>query len=432
MPTSPPPPPRVSPAPPAGGRRVGLRAGLVWTLLGQGTYAAAQWLIVALLARLGSPEAVGQYALGLGLVSPLFLLLGLQLRSVQATDAGEARPFGQYFSLRALSMGLLLVLTAGLAALYPQVAGVVVWLGVAKALEGLSDVTYGLMQRRERLDWVSRSTLLRGVLGLGLLAALFAATGSVALGAAGVALAGLAALVLHDLPLARRLAPGGWWTRHIPADLPRLALPLGVVMGLVSFGSTLPRLFLEHAHGSAAVGVFSALTHVTVAGSVVVVALGTALTTRLSQLFAAGERTRFVRLMLALVGTAALFGAGLTLLALVAGEPLLGVLYGPDYAGQGRAFVWLTLGGALSYLASCAGFAVTAARRFREQLPLFGAVTVILALACAWLIPPLGVMGAAFAGLIGAGAQLVGSLLIVAAALRTSAPPASAALPGDL
>ncbi len=404
---------------------------MAWTLLGQGAYAAAQWATVALLARLGSPEAVGQYTLGLGLVNPLFLLLGLQLRSVQATDAGEARPFGEYFSLRALTMLLLLLVTVGLAALYPQVAGVVLWLGLAKALEGLSDVTYGLMQRQERLDWVSRSGLLRGVLGLGLLAALFAATGSVTLGAAGIAAAGLAVLVFHDLPLARRLAPGGWWTRHIPADLPRLALPLGLVMGLVSFGTTLPRLFLEHAHGSAAVGVFSALSHVTAAGSIVVVALGTALTTRLSQLFAAGERAGFVRLTLGLTGAAALFGAGLMLLALVAGGPLLGLLYGPDYAAEGRAFVWLTLGGALSYLASCAGFAVTAARRFREQLPLFGAVTVILALACAWLIPPHGVIGAAYAGLIGAGAQLVGSGLIVAGALRAG-PAASASPPGDL
>ncbi|MDL2345032.1 hypothetical protein QOL99_12845 [Deinococcus sp. MIMF12] len=307
----------------------------------------------------------------------------------------------------------------------------ILWLGVAKALEGVSDVTYGLMQRQERLDWVSRSTLLRGVLGLGLLAALFATTGSVALGAAGVALAGLVVLVAHDLPLARRLAPGGWWTRHIPADLPRLALPLGVVMGLVSFGSTLPRLFLEHAHGSAAVGVFSALSSVTVVGSLVVVALGTALTTRLSHLFASGERGGFVRLTLGLSGAAALFGVGLTLLAVVAGGPLLELLYGPDYAGEGPAFVWLSVGAALSYLASCAGFAVTAARRFREQLPLFAAVTVILALACAWLIPPHGVIGAAFAGLIGAGAQLAGSLLIVAGALRASLPP-SPVPPGDL
>lgn len=427
MPTPPPSPP-VSPAPPVAQRRVGLRAGMVWTVAGQGIYAAAQWLTVALLARLGSQEAVGQYALGLGLVNPLFLLLGLQLRSVQATDAGEARPFGQYFSLRVLTMGLALAVTVGLAALYPQVAGVILWLGVVKALEGVSDVTYGLMQRQERLDWVSRSTLLRGVLGLILLAALFATTGSVALGAAGVALAGLAVLTAHDLPLARRLAPGGWWTRRIPADLPRLALPLGVVMGLVSLGSTLPRLFLEHTHGSAAVGVFSALSSVTVVGSLVVVALGTALTTRLAHLFAAGEREGFVRLMLGLSGAAALFGVALILLAVVAGGPLLGLLYGPDYAGEGGTFVWLSAGAALGYLASCAGFAVTAARRFREQLPLFAAVTVILALACAWLVPPLGVTGAAFAGLIGAGAQLMGSGLIVVAALRAGPAPG----PGDL
>ncbi|EYB69482.1 polysaccharide biosynthesis protein [Deinococcus phoenicis] len=381
--------------------------------------------MVALLARLGRTADVGAYSLGLALTAPLFLLLGLQLRSVQATDARTERPFAQYFSLRALGMGLGLALTVGLALLYPQARAVLGWLGVAKALEGLSDVAYGLMQQRERLDWVARSTLLRGLLGLGLLGTAFALSGSVALGAAGVALANLLVLVLYDLPHTRRLAPGRWWTPHIPGALLRIALPLGLVMGLVSLGSTLPRLFVERTLGTGALGLYSALAYLNVAGSVIVVALGTAVTARLSQRYAAGDRRGFVALTLGMTGAAAVVGGGLVLLAMVGGGPLLRLLYGPEYAAQSAPFVWLMVSGALGYLASCAGFAVTAARKFGEQLPLFVVVTGVLALACWTLVPAHGLVGAALASLLAAGVQLLGSWGIVAWALGTPVPDTS-------
>ncbi|GGL98432.1 lipopolysaccharide biosynthesis protein [Deinococcus aerophilus] len=407
--------------------RIGLRAGVLWTFGGQVVYSAAQWAMVALLARLGSREDVGIYALGLAVTAPLFLALGLQLRSVQATDAQESHPFAHYFSLRVLSMLLALGLSAALALAYPHAAWAIVWLGVAKALEGLSDVIYGLMQHRERLDLVSRSTLQRGVLGLALLGGLFAATGSVVWGTFGVAVAGGLVLAFYDLPRARRLTQGAaWWTRRVPAALPRLAWPLGAVVGLVSLGSALPRLFIERELGSGPLGVYSALAYVTVAGSVVIVALGTALTTRLSQLFAAGQRRAFVRLTLVLTAAAAAVGGALVLLAALAGEPLLRALYGPAYAGQNGVFLWLNLSGALSYLASCAGFAVTAARRFRQQLPLFVVVTGVLVLACWWLIPAHGLLGAAWAALIAAAAQLLGSWAIVARALQRGPEPQAA------
>lgn len=409
--------------------RLGLRAGIIWTFGGQLTYAAAQWGMVALLARLGTVADVGAYSLGLALTAPLFLLVGLQLRSVQATDVRAEYAFAQYFSLRVLGMGLALALTVVLAALYPHARLVLAGLGLARVLEGLSDVTYGLMQQRERLDWVARSTMARGVLGLGLLGAAFALSGSVALGAAGIALANLLVFVLYDLPRTRVLEPGRWWTLRIPSGLLRVALPLGLVMGLVSLSATLPRLFVERELGTGALGLYSALAYVSVAGSVIVTALGTAVTARLSQQYAAGQRADFVRLTLALTGAAALVGGGLTLLALVGGAPLLRLLYGPEYASERVSFVWLMVSGALGYLASCAGFAVTAARRFTEQLPLFVGVTAVLALACTWLVPAHGLIGAALASLIGAGVQLLGSWGIVLWALRRSPTPASPAPP---
>lgn len=415
------PQPQHPPAAPPG-RGVGLRAGLLWTLGGQLTYSLAQWGMVSLLAHRGTPQDVGSYSLGLALTAPIFLLLGLQLRGVQATDAARTYTFADYFSLRLLTLGAALLLTLVAAAFYPQVRWVILWLGVAKALEGVSDVIYGLMQQQERLDWVSRSTLWRGLLGLALLAGLFLQTGSVVAGAFGIALAGLLTLLVYDLPRARRLARPPWWKPRVPAALPRLAWPLGVVMGLIALSGTLPRLFIERELGQSAVGIYSALVYLTVAGSVVIVALGNAVTTRLSQHFAAGEGREFVRLTGRMTLAAAGVAAALSLAVWWLGGPLLQLLYGQQYANETRLFLILTLSGGVSYLASCAGFAVTAARRFSEQLPLFLVVTVVLALSCWLLVGTHGLVGAALATLIASLIQLAGSWWIVATALKSLKP----------
>lgn len=412
------PPPSEPEAPTGHDRPTGLRSGLLWTLGGQLVYSLAQWGMVSLLAHRGTPEDVGSYALGLALTAPLFLLLGMQLRGVQATDARKTYAFRHYFSLRLLTMAVGLLLTVLLAAFYPHSRFTILWLGVAKALEGISDVIYGLLQQRERLDVVARSTLWRGMLGLALLTGLFLWTGQVAIGAFGIALAGALTLLLYDIPQARRLEASPWWDARLPVALPRLAWPLGVVMGLISLGSTLPRLFIERTLGPGAVGVYSALAYLTVAGSVVIVALGNAVTTRLSQQFAAGEHRAFVRLTALMTLAAAAVAVGLNLAVWLFGEPLLWLLYGEQYADQTRLFSLLTLSGSVGYLASCAGFAVTAARRFSEQLPLFLVVTAVLALACALLTSPYGLAGAALATLAAAVVQFAGSWWIVFTALK--------------
>src|SRR2546425_157717 len=64
-----------------------LRANFSWTLAGNVVYAACQWGMLIVLARLGSPTMLGQFALGLAVTTPVIIFANLQLRAVQTTDA---------------------------------------------------------------------------------------------------------------------------------------------------------------------------------------------------------------------------------------------------------------------------------------------------------------------------------------------------------
>lgn len=397
-----------------------LRTSAAWTFAGNAVYAAAQWGMVAGLARMGTPADVGLITLALALTAPVFLLMGLQLRSVQATDARQQHPFSSYLRLRLLGMALALVSCGVLSVVYPEATGALLWLGLAKTFEGISDVLYGLMQRSERLDWVSGATLLRGLFGLGFLLVGYRLTHNVAAAAAGLAIANGLVLLLLDWPRARKLGADARAQLTGPAlrSLLRVSWPLGLVMGLISLGAALPRLFVEHMMGQANLGLYGALVYIPLAGSVVVNALGTVLTVRLSRAYASGNVRGFLKLALQFGVITAGLGTGLILVAVVAGQPLLRLVYGPVYAHEQASFVWLAVSGAVGYVAAASGFATTAARRFFEQLPLFVVVTAVLALSGWLLVPRLGLTGAALSALIGSLVQLVGSVLIVAHALR--------------
>ena len=123
-----------------------LRVSFSWTLAGNVIYAACQFGMLSVLAKLGSPLIVGQYALGLAITAPVFMLTNLQLRGVQATDARHEYGFADYFTLRLIStlLGTLVILVITALAHYDTTTkAVILLLAAAKAIETVSDVIAG-------------------------------------------------------------------------------------------------------------------------------------------------------------------------------------------------------------------------------------------------------------------------------------------------
>src|SRR5690606_37973367 len=99
--------------------------------------------------------------------------------------------------------------------------------------------------------------------GIVALAAGYAATGELAVGAAGMAAGSLATFLFFDLPSLGAASGGGSGLRpRFPRSelvlLLRSALPLGGTMMLVSLNGQIPRYFLEGSAGRAEPGIFAA------------------------------------------------------------------------------------------------------------------------------------------------------------------------------
>jgi O-antigen/teichoic acid export membrane protein len=395
--------------------------------------------MLVVLTKIGSPEMVGQFALGLAITVPIMSFATLKTRLVQATDAKREYLFGDYLGLRLITTAMALLVIVGIVLVSGyrrETALVILAVGIAKSLESISDVFYGLLQQRDRMDRVSKSKMIRGPLSLLALGAGVYLTGSVLWGVVGLAVAWALVLVGYDirsgaLMLTPTPQPGETvleddqkavlrphWEMRTLANLAWLALPLGIVVTLDSLRTNIPRYFIDWHLGEYELGLFAPMAYLKQVGNIVIIALGLSVCSRLARYYAARKSLAFRTLLLRLVGIGVLLGGAGVVVTLVAGREILTLLYRPEYAEHYDVFVMLMVAAGIDYVATSLDYGMTAARYFRVQIPLFAAVTGSTALACLWLIPSDGLRGAATAVIIGAVVRASGSLIIVLYALR--------------
>ena len=181
---------------------VSLRSNFVWTFAGNAVYAAGQWALLSLLAKLGGGEMLGQYALALAVTAPVVMLSHLNLRAVIATDVTGRHPFGDYLAVRlgATALGLAAIACArrGRETDGP-IALVILAVGIAQSAENVSDAFYGALQRHERMDRIARSMMGRAALSALALGGALWLTGSIVAATAALAAARIASLLLFDV-----------------------------------------------------------------------------------------------------------------------------------------------------------------------------------------------------------------------------------------
>lgn len=401
-----------------------LRANFSWTLAGNVVYAACQWGMISALAKLGNTALVGRFALGLAITAPVFMFTNLQLRSVQATDARSNFAFSNYFTLRLMAsltglfaIGLLVILGR-----YDTETGVVILLvGVSKMIESMSDIIAGLLQKAERLDQVSISLMLKGVFSLLAFGTVFCFTRNLIAAVAVLVGVWFLIFVVYDLRQARNIlqCKDGFFAFRWQ-HLKRLAVvsaPLGIVMTMISLNVNIPRYLLERALGPAELGIFASLAYLLVAISLVINALGQAVSSRLARMFAQGESSPVRKLMGKLLALAVMILVVGVPLAKLFGRPLLTFIYRPEYGQHVSLFVIMVAAAGVSAIASFLGYGITAARNFRAAVPVTVASTLVTVLFSLFLIPRIGMNGAACALLIGACVQAMGSAIVLRRAM---------------
>lgn len=403
-------------------KTLSLKKNASWVFMGKVVYIGSQWAMLVVLAKLGSPEMVGQFVFGLAITAPVFMLTNLQLRGVQATDANRDNLFGDFLCLRLISTLIAVIVITIIVFLFGykgEAMMVILALACAKGIESVSDLFYGLFQQHERLDKISKSMMIKGPLSLIFFGAGIYLTGQVFWGVFGLAVAWLIILGCYDirngyliLRDVEHLTQGGeslykglkrirpHWNFEVQKKLVWVALPLGFVMMFGSLNANIPLYFVKNYFGEGKLGIFSAMAYVMLAGTTVMSALWESATPRLAKNFSTRKKKAFSILIIKLMGVGAICGLLGVFLSIWIGRDILSLLYSPKYAEYANVFTLLMVVTAVQYIGGALSIGVTAMRKFWIQTPINIANCLLTLILSFIFIPRFGLIGAAWTLLV--------------------------------
>ena len=421
-----------------------LRENLVWAFAGNVVFALSQWLVLIAIAKLGAVEDAGDWSLGLAITGPIFVFAQFKLRAVQTTDARQEYAWGDYAAARTLgTVGALLATAVVVAVAYrDRTAPIILLAGLAKAFDAISDLGYGEQQRAERLDLIATSQIRRGLTSAAAGALTMWLTGDV-IAVSASTVAAYAGWLAWDLRTVRAAVPGHrlrpTWQRARLRPLLIMVVPLGAVSAIGSLQTNIPRYFLDGYAGRAELGVWAAVSYLLVFGNMAIGALANAGLARLARHAADQDWRAYLRLLARLLTIGVGIGVVTVAGSVVLGEPVLRLLYSDEVAAHADILTLLAISAGLLYSYLFLGTAMDALRSYRIQPWIHVTTALVIAGACAVLVPRRGPDGAAWAMVAGYAVEcacyVVSVTLVVRGRIRRSratpsTPVAASSTPG--
>lgn len=400
-------------------KKISFKKNFSWAFFGNAFFSASQWLLLIILAKLGSPIIVGTYTLGLAVVSPIIIFSQMQLRQVQVSDVKNNYNFKTYLNTRIITNGFALILILSVSYLSGYNMGIILiimLIGILKTIDGISDIYYGYYQKKERMDLISKSRILKGILNVISFLIVLNYTNSLLYSVLTMVLFNLSVLIFYDHFNSRKhnLYSKKHKFKIIEfKNLIWLSLPLGIVLMLTSLSSNVPRYFIEANYGLESLGYYSSIAYLMVIGTTFVTALGQVAAPRLAKYYADNRIKDFISLTKKFSFISLILGILGIVTTILFGETILKYAYTEEYMKYNNVFIVLMIAAAINYVGSIWGYCLTAAREFKIQ-PVLGAFWLITVLLFSFiLIPKYGLLGAAYAQIITSLTQLLSKIIVV-------------------
>jgi O-antigen/teichoic acid export membrane protein len=368
-----------------------------WTLVGNLIYAASQWGMLVVLAKIGAPDHLGQYGLGIAIANPIFIFLSFHLRIGYVADVNDEFEYGDYLALRMITVPLataMVVAAACLIDLSPSARLATAMVGFLTGATYLSDIFFAVPHRFQHMAGIGRSMALRGCLSLIVVSITLLITGNLALALGAVAAVWLVLALFVDARRAAQFRPirPHWNARQLARLVGRMA-PIAIGATLLILAMNVPLYVLKQQLGFKEVGYFLAIVSLLKVGDVVNTALMEAAVPKLAIAHAKSDGG-LARLLVKIICFLTILNAVGVLLTVVFGELFLTYAYTPEYRVLYWDFVLISVVGVVSNIGVALSKTVTAMRFYWLQLGLNLTFLLLSAAFALWLIPTWGIRGA--------------------------------------
>ena len=382
-----------------------------WLVGGNFVFAFSQWVILIFFARMTNQENLGQYALALAIVTPIFAVGNLQLRPLYILDVNSEQKYTytHFYYLRLICSFIALACCLVLGLFFNVSILVLLLVGLLKFFESYSDIIYAYYNAHDQTQLISKSLFLKGALSvlavaLGLYLFDFYTTLILFLFVYIVVWLFIDNLYIQKTKEIKKMS--------LDLGIMKSAIPMGISLGIVTLQSNIPRLFLDQYASIEAVGIFTVLSYFIIVGSIFINSICQYLSPRLTHAWN-HNRAYFKKLL----SMALLVAGGLGLIAIFLsyfmGEFVLNLVYGAEYVAYTDAFVLTMVAGFILYLATVLGYTLTAIGFIKQQVYLFSIVLIFSVLVSYLCIPEYGIIGGIYTLIVSYLVQCVLSLLVV-------------------
>ena len=382
-----------------------------WLVGGNFIFAFSQWVILIFFARMTNQENLGQYALALAIVTPIFAVGNLQLRPLYILDVNSEQKYTytHFYYLRLICSFIALACCLVLGLFFNVSILVLLLVGLLKFFESYSDIIYAYYNAHDQTQLISKSLFLKGTLSV-----LAVAVGLYLFDFYTALILFLIVYLVVWLFIDNLYIQKTQEIKKMSLDLGimKSAIPMGISLGIVTLQSNIPRLFLDQYASIEAVGIFTVLSYFIIVGSIFINSICQYLSPRLTHAWN-HNRAYFKKLL----SMALLVAGGLGLIAIFLsyfmGEFVLKLVYGAEYIAYADAFVLTMVAGFILYLATVLGYTLTAIGFIKQQVYLFSIVLIFSVLVSYLCIPEYGIIGGIYTLMVSYLVQCVLSLLVV-------------------
>lgn len=380
-----------------------LRKKLSWSILGNITFAFSQWLIVTLIARIGTAEDLGMYSLALAITAPIFMFFNFQLRTVLATDSDDEYTFPQYFGGRIIHLSFSYIIIGIVALIYSndtKLQIIILIMGLAKVFESLSDICMGMFQKKSRIDLIGKSQFFRGIFTAPVVGLLYFFTHNIILSICGLLIVMVYRFIFYDLKNLKKYIDIVPTFGKSAFTIMKFAFPLGLTTLIGSLNTNIPRYFLDYFSSVEYVGIFSAIYYILTAGNLVITPITLLAAPRIANAYNSKSNKKFLLINVQLIIVSIAAFIIIIIPILLFGEYILAILYGAEYAEYKDSFIIISFAFIFNFIIAFLNLSVIAARKIKIQ-PIINLLTTTITIVLGfYLIKNYNVYGAAWTVLI--------------------------------
>lgn len=319
-------------------KKLSVTGNVLWNTVGNVIYLGFQWLTTIVIAWIVGYEQLGMFSLAMSITNVGFSIAGWGVRNYQVSDIHHKYSEASYIIARFITCALSYtgIFLFGFLQNYSAEQRIALYTYMLFRIgESLIDVIHGIFQQQERMDYVGKSFIFRGILNFIVLIITLCLGHNVIFGIISMVISTAAVMLLWDYTKLTQLGIR-IITNKIKTALSLIieCTPLAVQHILFTSYATIPRFFLERSFGQETLGIYASITTPVVIIQAMANFIMIPYATVIAKCVHAKQKIKLVKNIFLVFGMILGFGLAAAAIMLLFGEWGLNLLFGKKAADE--------------------------------------------------------------------------------------------------